>query len=462
VKSCRLTALLAVLSWGAPAAVAAHDIPNDVTIRAFVKAEGQVLRLLVRVPLQAMRDIDYPRRDRDYVDLARVEGALREAAATWVANDVALYEGPTRLATLEVRAVRAAMPSDGSFRSYDAALAHLRSGGQPTGSTFVWNQGVLDVLLEGAIDSDRSSFSIEPRWGRLGLRTLTALRFITPDGSIRAFEFPGDPGLVRLDPGWHQAAGRFVRFGFLHILGGTDHLLFLLCLVIPFRRLRPLVLIVTSFTVAHSITLLASAYDLAPSVLWFPPLIETLIAASIVYMALENIVWASAATASQTGTGARVLITFAFGLVHGFGFSFALKQTLQFAGSHLLLSLVSFNVGVELGQVLVLGLLVPSLTLVFRHLVPERTGSIILSALVAHTGWHWMTERAGRLWQYSFEWPPLTPSVLLDVTRWLMLVVIVSAVAWLVMLRTRHARGARRLESDLNLTDNLDVSKRTS
>ena len=458
MKCSRLAALVAVLTSGGGAA-AAHDIPSDVTIQAFLKADDHVLRLLVRVPLQAMRDIDYPRRDRDYVDLARAERALREAATTWVANDMDLYEGPRHLPTLEVRTVRAALPSDGSFGDYDSALAHLLSGREPTESQFVWNQGVLDVLMEGAIDSDRSSFSIEPHWGRLGLRTVTALRFITPDGVIRAFEFQGDPGLVRLDPGWHQAAGRFVRLGFFHILGGTDHLLFLLCLVVPFRRLRPLVAIVTSFTVAHSITLLASAYDLAPSVLWFPPLIETLIAASIVYMALENIVRASEAQASDTGMSARVLMAFAFGLVHGFGFSFALKETLQFAGSHLLLSLVSFNIGVELGQVLVLCFLVPCLRLLFGHVVPERTGSIILSALVAHTGWHWMTERAARLWQYSFQWPAMTPGLLLDVTRWLMVALIASVTAWLVVLRARHS--TRRLPADL-VPDNLDVSKRTS
>src|SRR5439155_4932131 len=138
----------------------------------------------------------------------------------------------------------------------------------------------------------------------------------------------GDPGLVRLDPRWHQAALRFVGLGCWHSLDGSDHLLFLLCLLIPFRRLRALVLVVTSFTAAHSITLIASAFGLAPDALWFPPLVETLIAASIVYMALENIV------APQLRR--RWIITFAFGLVHGFGFSFALRQTLQFAGSHLL------------------------------------------------------------------------------------------------------------------------------
>ena len=87
--------------------------------------------------------------------------------------------------------------------------------------------------------------------------------------------------------------------GFAHILDGIDHLLFLLGLVIPFRRLRSLVVVVTAFTLAHSVTLIASAYNLAPDALWFPPLVETLIAVSIVYMAFENIVGARRARAAR-------------------------------------------------------------------------------------------------------------------------------------------------------------------
>ena len=87
-------------------------------------------------------------------------------------------------------------------------------------------------------------------------------------------------------------------------------------------------------------------------------------------------------------------MAFGFGLVHGFGFSFALRETLQFAGAHLAVSLLSFNVGVELGQLLVLLILIPILGGLFRYVVAERMGTIILSALVAHTGWHWMLERA--------------------------------------------------------------------
>src|SRR5437763_6572622 len=149
---------------------------------------------------------------------------------------------------------------------------------------------MFDLLTVYPIQSDRSEFALHPRYERLGLRVVTALRFMPPTGVVRAFEFLGDPGLVRLDPRWHQAALRFVELGFFHILDGTDHLLFLFCLVIAFRRIRALIAVVTAFTVAHSITLIAAACNLGPDALWFPPLIETLIAVSILYMALDNIV----------------------------------------------------------------------------------------------------------------------------------------------------------------------------
>jgi hypothetical protein len=252
---------------------------------------------------------------------------------------------------------------------------------------------------------------------------------------VRAFEYDGDPGLVRLDPRWYQAAGRFVDLGFHHILDGTDHLLFLMCLVIPFRKFRALIPVITAFTVAHSITLIASAYNLAPDALWFPPLIEVLIALSIVYMALENIVGGST-------VHKRWMIAFAFGLVHGFGFSFALRQTLQFAGRHMLASLLSFNIGVELGQLLVLMVMIPVLDLLFRYVVPERMGIIILSALVAHTAWHWMQDRWGVLNRYHVPWPELTPAFLASLLRWLMVVVALAGLGWWIRV-IRRGRAER-------------------
>jgi len=425
---------IAVLSLCAAASVLAHDIPNDVTVQVFVKPEGQRLRLIVRAPLKAMRDIEYPMRGPDRLDIGRADTVLHDAATIWIVNSLQLYEDDTLLGAPRIVSVRASLPADKSFASYEEALSHVTGARLAPEAELFWSQGLIDALVEYPIQSDTSKFSIDPKFARLGQRTVTVVRFLPAGGgAVRAFEYLGDVGLVRLDPSWHQAAFRFVQLGFFHILDGTDHLLFLLCLVIPFRRIRALVLVVTSFTLAHSITLIASAYDVAPGALWFPPLIETLIAMSIVYMALENIV--------SPRLTRRWLITFVFGLVHGFGFSFALRETLQFAGSHLLTSLLSFNIGVELGQLLVLAVLVPALDLLFRYAVAERLGTILLSAIVAHTAWHWMIDRGERLRQFSFVWPELTPAFLASGLRWLMLAVIVAAAIWLIgLIRHRQVR----------------------
>lgn len=445
IRSRVIVALMAALIFVLPAGTAAHDIPNDVTVQAFVKPLGEQLDLLVRVPLRAMRDVDFPKRGPGYIDLARADASLRDAATLWLSDNLELYEGDVRLQEPKVLIVRVSLQSDQSFSSYEEALAHVNGARLANDTELYWDQAMLDVLFAYPIHSDQADFSIRPKLARLGLRVVTVLRFLPPSGGIRAFELQDDPGLVRLDPRWHQAALRFVEAGFFHILNGIDHLLFLLCLVIPLRRLRPLIAVITSFTVAHSITLLASAYNIGPDALWFPPLIETLIAISILYMALENIV------------GSRVerrwIMAFGFGLVHGFGFSFALRQTMQFAGSHLLASLLSFNVGVELGQLLVLALLIPVLQLLFRFVVAERMGTIILSALVAHTGWHWMIERADRLRQFPL--PIITTVGLASALRWLMLMLILAGLVWLasVMLRRRQEpqpTGENAVREDLD------------
>lgn len=400
----------------------AHDIPSTVVVLAFVKPEGQRLRVVMRVPLEAMRDVNFPLTGPGYLDMARAKPLLGDAAKLWLADEIELYENDTRIGAPKIVATQVSLPSDRSFSSYAGALAHTTGEPLAPATQLMWKQAMLDVVLEYPITSDRARFSIQPALARLGVRTTTVLRFVPPNGPERAFEYLGDPGLVRLDPRWHQAALRFIELGFAHILDGIDHLLFIFCLVIPFRKIRPLLAIVTSFTVAHSITLMASAVGLAPDALWFPPLIEVLIAISIVYMALENIVGPK--------LDRRWLIAFGFGLVHGFGFSFALRQSMQFAGAHLATSLVSFNIGVELGQLLVIALAIPALALLFKHVVAERMGTIILSAIVAHTAWHWMLDRYAILRQYRVQWPALDLAFLASAMRALMLVLIVVAAGW--------------------------------
>ena len=391
----RLVLIVVLIAASLSPLARAHEVPSDVTVRMLVRPDGDRVQLLVRAPLEAMQDIVFPTVGPGYLDVPRAAPQLRDAAQLWLLDSLELYEGDRRL-PLTIAAVRASIPSDRSFADYDTALEHFRSAPLPEGLGLPWQQALLDVQLEAPIASELSLFSLRARTERLGRRVVNAVRFFGANGTERVFQIEGDAGVVALDPRWHQSMLRFLVQGFEHILDGADHLLFLLCLVVPFRRqLRALVWIVTAFTAGHSVTLIASAYGAAPTGLWFPPLVETLIALSIVYMCVENVVWLAPKT--------RWPIAFGFGLVHGFGFSFALQNTLQFAGDHVLTSLLAFNVGIELGQLLVLVLLVPGLNLLFRY-VPERAGGIVIAVVVGHTAWHWLLERFAALRSFDL-WP---------------------------------------------------------
>jgi hypothetical protein len=229
-----------------------------------------------------------------------------------------------------------------------------------------------------------------------------------------------------MDPRWYQAVLNFVILGFDHILEGADHLLFLFCLLIPLRRISALIPVITSFTIAHSLTLIASALGWVPSSIWFPSLIETLIALSIVYMACENII--------GVRQQHRWIMTFAFGLVHGFGFSFLLTESMQFAGSHLLMSLLAFNLGVELGQILVVLIAVPIVYLLFRFALPERAGVILLSAIVGHWAWHWMEERWVNLSAYEISLPTFGSEFLVGLLQWSALLILAAVMLWMMNL----------------------------
>jgi len=355
-------------------------------VHAFVKPEGERLQVLVRVPLDLPLSLNLPKRGDGYLDLPLVEESIPRAIAA-AAKEMLFFEDGRRL-ELSRSEGRISPPADRSFESFERALALVRGPRLAASADVFWNRGFFDAYLEFPIASARSDLAVDFHVAP-GLRERLKfdLRFLPPAGGVRAFEIPTAIGQVDLDPRWHQAAASFVKSGFRHILDGLDHLLFLLCLVIPFRRVGwTLVGVVTSFTVAHSITLIAAAYGIVPPGAWFAPLVEALIAASILYMAIENVL--------RPNLNWRWLVTGLFGLVHGFGFSFMLKNQLQFAGDHLLLSLLAFNIGIELGQLLFIAVAIPLLALLFaRAPLSELLITAVISALVAHTAWHWLVER---------------------------------------------------------------------
>lgn len=423
-RMCGFVALLWIVIGGSLLNVAlADEIPSRVAVQAFVKAEQGKLNLLMRVPMDALVEAQFPLRGEiGYVIFSQAVGAMESAANSEILQGIQLFEGERLLQSPMLEAVRIAFPSDRSFVDYDTALGNVYSAPIPDSQDLYYRQGFLDIHATYVIESSESRFSIDARLAGLGLETTTILRYILQDGSERTFSFIGNPGLVYMDPRWYQAVFNFIVLGFDHILEGTDHLLFLFCLLIPLRKISALIPVITSFTVAHSLTLIASALGWVPSAIWFPSLIETLIALSIVYMACENILGVKQQH--------RWMVTFAFGLVHGFGFSFLLTESMQFAGSHLVMSLLAFNVGVELGQILVVLIAVPVVHVLFRFALPEKAGVILLSAIVGHWAWHWMQERWLNLTAYDVSLPAFGADFIAGLMQWGALLLLAAAVLW--------------------------------
>lgn len=177
------------------------------------------------------------------------------------------------------------------------------------------------------------------------------------------------------------AFGRTVWLGVEHILIGVDHVLFVVALLLGGGRLRRVVLIVTAFTLAHSLTLALAWFGLVDLPV---RLVEGLIAASVAYVALENVL--------GRGTRHRWLLAFGFGLVHGLGFYNALSG-LDLDPRHAVRTLFAFNLGVELGQLAIVAVMFPLLARVmgrpwFRRVALSGSLAILAVALF------WLVERA--------------------------------------------------------------------
>lgn len=177
----------------------------------------------------------------------------------------------------------------------------------------------------------------------------------------------------------------FVRLGIEHIWTGYDHLLFLFALLVVCRTFRSIVAIITCFTLAHSITLALATLD----VVNLPArLVEPAIAASIVYVGVENLL-----RRGEEPRG-RSALTFAFGLVHGFGFATVLRDLgVGGATQGIAMPLFTFNLGVEIGQVVIAAVVLPIVWRLRRREGFARRGVPALSALVAAAGLYWLVER---------------------------------------------------------------------
>ncbi len=177
----------------------------------------------------------------------------------------------------------------------------------------------------------------------------------------------------------------FLQLGVEHIWTGYDHLLFLFALLVVCRSFRSIVAIITCFTLAHSITLALATLEVVNLPSRF---VEAAIAASIVFVGLENVV-----RRGEEPKG-RWALTFAFGLIHGFGFASVLKDLgVGQGGQGLAMPLFTFNAGVEIGQVVVAACVLPIVWKLRKNEKFLRRGVPALSAAVAAAGLYWFLER---------------------------------------------------------------------
>lgn len=420
-------AVAAGLLLAAPGTARGHDVPADATVRILVEpGDGdRPLRVLVRAPLAAMRDVRFPLRGPGYLDLGRLGPELREAARTWIADYLRFFQDGAPLERGRVVAARASFSSDRSFGSWEEALSHVTGPPLPPGTDLHLDGASLDVLVAYPIRPGAAPrFSVESGLAHLARETRTVLRYSDPGGEVRVLRFTGNPGRVHLDPRWHETGLRFLESGLGGFLGDVEHLLFVLVLVLPFGTPGALVPVTVAFAVGGAITLAAGPLGLAPAGLWFPPLVETVVAASVLYLALENILGARPER--------RWPAAFGFGLVHGLVLSFPLAEEFPFAGEHGAAAVAAFAGGVELAILLTVLVAVPALRWLFRGPVPERLGVVVLSALVAHEAWHWTLDRGGALGAHRLPSPTLDAAFLAGAMRWAMAALALGGVAWLL------------------------------
>ncbi len=234
-------------------------------------------------------------------------------------------------------------------RALPAAFGPLQMWADPDGNPFLETTATVPLAEHGLQELTIACdlfHDLSPTYQTVGFITIAGRQeqFIFQNGAAYQASFATSGRHASL-----VAFGQFVRMGVLHIFTGYDHIAFLLGVVLIGGTVRSLVKIVTSFTVAHSITLALAAL----SIVSIPSrIVEAGIALSIMYIALENLFFSR--------FDRRWMVTFFFGLVHGFGFASALREV-RLPPGMLGTALFSFNLGVELGQVAIVAILLPLL-----------------------------------------------------------------------------------------------------
>jgi len=230
------------------------------------------------------------------------------------------------------------------------------------------------------IDPNHSNFATIDVGGQTIQQVLGSQNYIIQiHGPSAASKSNKDHGNDHASSGWAETLWNYTVMGMKHIWSGLDHMLFVVGLLLASNRnTRHIIALISAFTVGHCITLVLSSLEIA---YLSPKIVEPLIALSILYIAVENI-W-------RKQESRRIVVTLLFGLVHGFGFAEVLRGTLS---GNMALPLFSFNLGVEIGQLVVVAICIPLLSAISR--IPTKIQwTHFASGIIGCFGLYWFFER---------------------------------------------------------------------
>jgi len=421
--------LVAVVALPCGAIANGGDLPPEIVLQGFAKPEDGRLRLLVRVPLVLLSSFGLPKRGPGYLDLARIDDKLKQAAAA-TARQIELRDEGIALVPV-ARKARVSVLSDRSFGGYSAARAHLDGPPLPAETDLFWNQGFFDAELEYPLPSSDAHLSVRMNVApELGKRLKLRLEYLPVNRPARSYVLSGGSGWIALDPRWYETAWLFLKAGFTSPLA-IDRFAFLVCLIAPFRQFRSLLALVAVLAGLQALTLTASAEGAVAGTGWPAPLFDSSLAALILLLAIGNL--------AAPSLRRRWLISALVGALGGFGLGDLLADASQFAGTHAFVSVLFFNLGVALGEVVSLALAFGALRWLVDRALGLPLGVLVVSAVVGHQGWHWMMDRSHEL---RHALGHATASELTSVALWLLPALLVGLAAWFLPQLRRNAEGS--------------------
>lgn len=409
----------------APLTIAAErQIPTAVNIRAFTAEQDGQLEVLVRMPLGAVKNVQFPvRGDSEILDLAQLQTMLSGIAEHWVATNVEIRDRGLVLSRPAVVATRLSIISDPSFNSFASAQTRFAAPELATDEEVLWQQLWLDVRLRYPLEGEAHVLDLEPHVAQLGVNVTTRLTIVGRDGE-RVVTFEGDPGAIVLFPRWRDTATAFIAKGVRAVIGVADIALFVLCLALPFRRYRDVAPAAGAFVIVSVVSMLALRTGLVTLDLWWRTAFDLFAALLLLLLAAANVV-------NRVTPRRRALFALIAGLVFGVLTALRFDAALQYAGDNTSIATVTYALGFALTVIALIAIAIPVLKFLFSFGRAETLERIIVAALAADTAWGWIVERGVLLRRIPLS-APLAESPISTLLIGVLVVAVLACVLWSV------------------------------